>query len=251
MAYPHPFNPDRYFVVTAATSAKGMFYANRLPDEVDFVIDDGRLADRDAGRPDEKVRLASGFFDHAWKLHGPSLETGDPLVRAQCPVAKVPTVASADETRGNRLDLSDLLETGAEGTFINMGRDLNWRGMPITLAGKTYRNGIAVNVSHETCGADYNLAGGGWKRLRGTIGIEIRDPAKLEPKEKENTRVVFIVKGDGKELYRSEPMRWDSAPRGLDVDVKGVQVLRLEVANETTWFCAASSVDWADLHLEP
>jgi len=58
------------------------------------------------------------------------------------------------------------------------------------------------------------------------------------------------LRGDGRELCRSEPFRWDSAPRPLDVDISGVKVLRLEVTNKSTWHCAASSIDWADLRLE-
>jgi len=249
MIYPHPLNADRTVVVTAATSAKGMFLAAFLPEDVDFAIIDARLADRDAGRPEEKVRIAAGYFDSAWRLNEKFLETGDETVRAKCPVRKVPTRISTD-VQAPRLALSNVLESAAEGSFVNMQRDCNWRGKPIRLGGRAYAAGLGVQVSHETCAAEWNLEGGPWKRLRGTIGIEIEDPSKLEQKHKDNTRVLFIVKGDGKELFRSKPFRWDSGPAALDVDTSGVKRLRLEVANETTWFCAASSVDWADLRLE-
>jgi hypothetical protein len=36
----------------------------------------------------------------------------------------------------------------------------------------------------------------------------------------------------------------------MDVDITGVGTLELEIANEVTWFNAASSVDWAELRLE-
>lgn len=247
--YPNPLNPERYVVVTAATSAAGMFLADPLPEDVDFVIQDGRMADAQAGRPEEKVRLAAGYFDHAWRLSDEFLETGDEAVRAKCPVRKVPAYATA-ATQERRLALGDVLESAAEGSFTQMRRDLNWAGKPMRMADTTYRRGIAVGCWHETCAAEWNLEGGGWQRLGATIGIEVDKPEKLEPKHKENTRVRFVVKGDGRELFRSEAFRWDSRPRPLDVDVRGVKVLRLEVANETTWFCAASSVNWADLWLE-
>ena len=245
--YPHPLNPDRVVVVTAGTSAKGMFLADRLPDDVDFAIADARVAD--AGRPPEKVVIAAGYFDSAWRLTDAHLDLGDPAVRAKCAVRRVPAHADGNVPAA-RLPLSDVVDAAAEGSFVNMQRDLNWNGKPIRLGGRTYASGLGVACWHETCGADWNIAGGGWKRLRATLGIEIDDPAKLEQKHKENTRVVFIVKGDGKELFRSKPLRWDSRPAAIDIDITGVKGLRLEVANETTWFCAASSVDWADVRLE-
>ncbi len=249
MIYPNPLNRDRYVAVTAATSPKGMFLADRLPEDVDFAIVDACMADKDAGRPEAKVRVAAGFFDHAWRLTDTLLETGDPKVRAACPVRQVPAHLSA-AVKADSLLLSDVLETAAEGSFLAMGRDRSASGKPLRLGGRTFTRGIAVEYWHETCAAEWDLEGGGWTRLRATLGIEIEDPAKLEPKHKESTRVRFIVKGDGKELFRSGPVRWDSAPQPLDVDVSGVKRLRLEVANDATWFCAASSIDWADLRLE-
>jgi pimeloyl-ACP methyl ester carboxylesterase len=248
--FPNPLNPDRYVVVTAATSAKGMFFAPLLAEDVDFAVDDGRLAEPETGRTEDKIRLACGYFDNAWKWNDAYAERGDPVLRETCPVRKVPEVLAAKDAPGSRLDLGNLLENFAEGSFVRMGRDTNWEGKPLALGGRTYRHGIAVRTEHKPCAAEYDLAGAGWQRLRSTIGIEIKDPAKLEPKHKENTRVVFIVKGDGQVLFRSEPFRWDSPPQDLDVDVGGIKTLRIEVMNEAQWFCAATSVDWADLHLE-
>ena len=249
MVYPNPMGPEHYVVVTAATSARGMFYAGPLTEDVDFAIDDGRAADAEAGRPAEKVRPASGTFDHAWRLNETFTEFGDPVVRAACPVRKAPSLLSAAEAAGGRAWMSDVLETIAEGSYVSMGHDANAQGRPLRLAGRAYASGLGVAIRHEPCAAEWDLAGA-WKRLRGTVGIEIDKPEKLEAKHKESTRVVFTVKGDGKELWRSRPVRWDGAPQALDVDVAGIKVLRLETANETTWFCAATSADWADVRLE-
>jgi len=132
-----------------------------------------------------------------------------------------------------------------------MVRDRNWQGRAIKLGRMTYPGGIGVSVWHEPCTATYDLTGGGWKRLRAVIGIEIdRKPEDLQQKQKDGTRVYFVVRGDGKELYRSPTFRWDSGPVEMDVDVAGVRMLELEVANETTWHNAASSVNWAGIRLE-
>lgn len=251
LIYPNPLNPERMVLVTAATSAKGMYAVGDLPDDVDFVIGDGRIADPAAGRTEEKLFIASGYFDPSWRRSDKFVDLGDPVARLKSTVRKAPVHLSAAAAReAYLLPLADVLESSAEGSFTVMRRDANWQGQPIRLGGKTYLSGIGVAVRHETCAADWDIGAGEWKRLRATIGIEIEKPEKLEAKHKENTRVVFIVKGDGKELFRSKPVRWDSPPLPINVDIAGVKVLRLEVENETLWFWAASSVNWADVRLE-
>jgi len=248
MAYPHPLNPDRYVAVTAGNSAAGMFLTDRLPDDVDFVIADGRIR-TDDDLPGETFLVASGCFDGAWRYCEDYVTRGDDALRAKAPRRKAPTHLST-KVHGKRLYLSDLLEAKSEGSFAIMMRDRNWQGKPIRLGRRTYRRGIGVQVSHEPCTATYDLAGGGWTRLRATLGIEIDDPAKLEPKQKDGTRVFFIVRGDGQELFRSPTFRWNSRPVELDVDITGVEQLQLGVGNEVQWHNAATSVNWADLRLE-
>jgi len=147
--------------------------------------------------------------------------------------------------------LSKLLETKSAGSFGYMERDLNWHGQPLKLADKVYKSGIGVEVWHEQCTINYDLTGGDWKRLKATIGIEVeKKPEEIEQKEKDGTRIYFVVRGDGEELYRSPTFRWDSGPAEMDVDIAGVKMLELEVANEATWHNIASSVNWADIRLE-
>jgi predicted esterase len=246
---PNPFNLERYVVVKAGTSAKGMYWADPLPEDVDFVIEDGRAAPEVHGLPVAEVRVASGLFDNAWHIQDALTVVGTAAARQAAPVRKAPTLATA-RSNDQTLYLADLLETAAAGTFATMRRDTNWDYAPMQLAGRKFTRGIAVQTAHEPSTVDYDIDGAGWRRLRGTIGIEVDHPERLEPKHKDNTRVVFIVKGDEKELFRSAPFRWDGGPLPLDVDVTGVRTLRLEVMNETAWFCAATSVDWADIRLE-
>jgi len=247
MICPNPFRGDRYVTITAGNSPAGMYFANRLPGHVDFAIADGRTAEDGQF---EDLCVVAGRFDHNWQYNEKYITRGDEAARASAAARKAPsrlTAAVEDE----RLPLSELLETSASGSFAYMVRDRNWQGRPIALGQKTYAGGIGVSVWHEPCRATYDLAGGDWKRLRATIGIEIdRKPQELEQKQKDGTRVYFVVRGDGKELYRSPTFRWDSPPVEMDVDVSGVKTLELEVANETTWHNAASSVNWAGIRLE-
>ncbi|MGE5608693.1 MAG: NPCBM/NEW2 domain-containing protein [Bacillota bacterium] len=82
--------------------------------------------------------------------------------------------------------------------------------------------------------------------MRGVIGIEVQaNPPAIE---KERTSATFIVRGDGKEVFRSAPFRVDSGPKEIDVDVTGVRRLRLELTEGR--FNAATSCDWCGVRLE-
>lgn len=245
LVYAHPWNDDRLVTILAGNSADGMFRANLLTDDGDFAIDDGRI---DPQR-DVAHLAAWGSFDHNWRLNPQYLTTGSPSFRATLAVRKAPRHITA-AVPDRRLMLADLLETSSVGSFATMMRDRNWQGKPLRLAGRTYASGIAVESWHETCKATWDITGGDWKRLRATIGIEVADKPQDIPAPLRNaTHVLFIVRGDGKELYRSPPFGIDSKPLDLDVDIAGANELELEVSNNRR-DSAASSVNWADVRLE-
>jgi hypothetical protein len=57
--------------------------------------------------------------------------------------------------------------------------------------------------------------------------------------------VQFIVYGDGKRLYSSEWLKWNSKPVAVEVDIKGVKTLRLEAdCSLSRWL--VGSADWAE-----
>jgi predicted esterase len=247
---PNPLNADQYVVVKAGQSAKGMFWADQLPDDVDFVIADGRAVPPGAKCTAEDARIATGVFGKFWTVQDDLMVLGSEAARLACVQRKTPTLVSA-VTKDSRLYLADLLESNAQGAFGNMRRDSGWDFGPLVLGGKKFDRGIAVRIVREDNGAEYDIAGAGWRRLKATLGLQIADPAKLEPRHKEFTQVVYTVRGDGRVLYQSPVMRWDSPPATIDVDVAGVKSLRLEVRNESMWnFYYGTSVDWADVRLE-
>ncbi len=251
MVYPHPLNDAEYVLIIAANSPAAFSYADELPDDVDFAISDGRISDRLADVPgnpiDPLALVASGFFDSKWNLDSRFVLLGDTDLRAKCTIRKVPKYTAAP-TQLAQLHLSDLLEARAEGPFLKMKRDANFRGRPLTLAAKTFANGLAAQIAREAPSfADFNLGPAPWKRFHALIGIEIKD--KPTPEERERTSVVFIVKGDGKELFRSDPFTCASEPRSLNVDVTGVKVLRLELVGDAP-VNAALSCNWCDARVE-
>ena len=247
MVCPNPFNPDRYVSIMAGNSPAGMYFANRLPGNYDFAIADARAAER---VPFEELCIAAGRFDPNWQFNEKYTVRGTAEARNRVEPSKAPTALTA-AVKDPQLMLADLLETDATGSFVDMARDTNWRGRPIRLGREVYDHGIGVNVWHEPCAVRYDLAGGSWKRLRATIGIELKKPPEqLEPKEIAGTRVFFVVLGDGKELYRSPTFQTQTPPVKMDVDITGVKTLELRIGNQTTWHNAAASVNWANIRLE-
>ncbi len=90
--YPHPENSERYVYVIAADSWQGMFFAK--PNVVissmdDYMVLDGRIPNDKAGRPIEKVMLASGVFDSEWQMNTDYQQSGDEAIRAKCALRKV------------------------------------------------------------------------------------------------------------------------------------------------------------------
>jgi hypothetical protein len=260
MVYPNPANADRYVTVIAATSPAGMYFADYAVHDLDFCVVDAHSADPrlTSGSFDVpgEVRLQGflfgGYFDNAWRLREAFTEAGDVTVRSACPAWHTPLYASAN-VPGTELRMSDLVETASTGCFRRLVRDLNAQGDRLSLARRRYTSGLALDLRYaipkEPGTVDYQLAGAGWKRLRGAIGIEVDTAKDVPASSKENTRVEFIVRGDGKELYHSTVFGFKSLPVILDVNITGVQTLQLEARNITTGPTAVKSVDWADLVL--
>ena len=118
--------------------------------------------------------------------------------------------------------LSDLAENVSKTPpQLKFGKDCfptSWGNrLPLKRQGKFYRKGLAL---HAPGMVEYAL-NGEYARLVATIGInELAGPAGS---------VVFVVNGDGRELFRSrELLRVNDDWLDLDLDVSGVQTLRLE-----------------------
>ena len=84
----------------------------------------------------------------------------------------------------------------------------------LQVGGKFFEQGLYAHAPSK-----YELElDGKWARFRSAYGLQDGHPGS----------VVFVVCGDGKELFRS-PLVKDQALRKLDVDVQGVDLLELSV----------------------
>jgi hypothetical protein len=82
------------------------------------------------------------------------------------------------------------------------------------VGGKFFEQGL---YAHAPSKHELELEGK-WARFRSAYGLQDGHPGS----------VVFVVRGDDKELFRS-PLVKDQALRKLDVDVQGVNSLELSV----------------------
>ncbi|HEV2391883.1 MAG TPA: NPCBM/NEW2 domain-containing protein [Verrucomicrobiae bacterium] len=105
---------------------------------------------------------------------------------------------------------------------------------PLLDSGKVYATGL---FAHSPSRYVYNLAGK-WKSLRGEAGLHTAFQG-------EAWGVVFVIKTDGKEVFRSPAIRGSQHPR-YDIDLTGVRKLQLLVENSG----ASNGCNWA-LWLDP
>lgn len=147
-------------------------------------------------------------------------------------------VASIQVMNGNLAYLSDLspklLDTWhdqianvdakpSDEQYLFLDRSVS-RNVPISIGGKVYRKGIATR-KHVEVELDLGAAYG---KFTATVGLldEVQATGLVDP------RVRFVVKGDGKELWKSETLSSESAPVPVALSVKGVKTLTLVVETE-------------------
>lgn len=91
--------------------------------------------------------------------------------------------------------------------------------------GNQYEKGITSYCYYpEKYNCTYNL-NGEYKRLKATYGVCAANSSK-------EVSAYIKVYGDDKLLYTSEAIKWDSMPKQLDVNISGVQMLKIEFVAE-------------------
>ena len=106
---------------------------------------------------------------------------------------------------------------------------------PITLDREVFRYGIG---SHADASLEYDIAGK-YTTLHGVIGLDDESAC--------GDGVYFVVKGNGKELFRSGRM-YSTQKQPIEVDVSGVQTLQLVLEQGGNKDCDHG--DWANIWLE-
>ncbi|MGC8641128.1 MAG: NPCBM/NEW2 domain-containing protein [Isosphaeraceae bacterium] len=105
----------------------------------------------------------------------------------------------------------------------------------LRIGDRTFAHGLGTHASSELV-FDLDQS---YDRFEATIGVD------AEMRSYRTSSVVFIVKGDGRELFRSDVMRIDTPPQRVSVSLAGVCELRLIVSDAGDGI-NCDHADWAE-----
>jgi hypothetical protein len=128
--------------------------------------------------------------------------------------------------------LSDTEYTYAYFQYGSLVKDASINNNPITLNGVTYEKGLGV---HASCEIRYDL-GGSFMRFFSDVGID--------DEVSENGSVTFEVWTDGVKVYDSGLMEPETPTESIDLDVTGVDELKLIVTDGGNGI-NSDHADWA------
>lgn len=134
--------------------------------------------------------------------------------------------------------ISDLTWASATTGWGNVQKDKSNEQRTITLNGTTYAKGIGTHAISEIT---YNL-NGGYYRFQSDVGVDD------EVQAVNNGTVTFEVWTDGVKAYDSGVMNANTATKSIDLDVTGVNVLKLVVGDAGDGI-GYDHADWANARL--
>jgi NPCBM/NEW2 domain-containing protein/melibiase-like protein/alpha galactosidase C-like protein len=111
--------------------------------------------------------------------------------------------------------LQPLRSSAGRGFDVNR----NLTGRPLSIAGQRYDNGIGTRANVEI---EYDLKGL-FDTFTALAGVD-------DATANQNAAIEFVVIGDGKELWRSGPMKKSDAAKELKIELAGIRHLILRVS---------------------
>lgn len=153
-------------------------------------------------------------------------------------------VLAADNAASSELQRIWLDELDLSKAIIGWGqiqKNKSVDGKPLTIAGKSFTRGVGT---HADSRLDVKLGGIG-EQFEAWVGID--DEVTGSDQGKAAASVEFLVFGDGRLLWRSEVMRAGNPAKEVKVDIKGVDILRLQVSggNDINY----DHADWAQAQI--
>lgn len=257
LCYPNPLNRERYVVVFAGVTWRGLFQiVNRFGNWFHWGPFDNRNW-FDYGVFDGRTRspetfLCFGFFDQQWRISAEHQWLGDEPARNAAPPRKLPRFtgpndaalpATAPEGTSSQqcLYLSDLMPSEIDQHKGAVNFDRSFRGNPLRIGTREYAKGLGCRAPSRI---EFDI-GGRFDRFRAEVGVDLEGAQELTQARKENEWIRFKVLSDGKELRRSPWLQGDSPPHAIDIPIAGVQVLSLTVeASPARWHLGSAA--WAN-----
>ena len=105
---------------------------------------------------------------------------------------------------------------------------------------ETFAKGIGTHANSDIV---YDLSGGDYKTLSAKIGVSY-----YKYNHNDEPKLIFIVTGDGRELYRSNEVSSTTPYETINVPIEGVQTLTIQVKTNKGNVWSAHG-NWADAKL--
>jgi len=245
LVFPNPLNPKRYVALFSGTTWRGVYQiVGRFGNWFDWGILDGwhwyDFAVFDDQTYSPETYLAVGYFDNDWKLNPEWTVLGDEKLRAARPPRKTPALRQPPAGAGE-LYLSDLEPAFARPEKGVVARDRSFNAYPLTLGGRTFERGLGV---HPNCDLGFDL-GGRFPTFEAVVGSDLEGEESVAEARDLVESFEFMVIGDGRMIYQTGRMRWDSEPRHIYVPIPGVRRLELKIHRRSGPRWLGGPVDWA------
>ena len=232
ICYPNPLNPDRYVVLNASLEPFGLWQINNRFGNFtgwdpldnwgwfDYAIFD----DRTRGA---ETALCVGFFGPKWDPDVRSRWIGDAVRRRATEPRVLPEELEIleGEPVPETMWLSDLMPTRLTQAKGEVRVDRSFRGNVLRVVTKPAEKGFGVRVPSAI---EFSLKGK-FRRLSFEYGVDLEGATRIPAIRAQAEWVRFSVLGDGRRLWSSEWIQWRRQPPPVEVDIEGVDVLRLQV----------------------
>ena len=260
LCYPNPLNPERYVVVFAGTTWRGLYQiVNRFGNWFHWGPFDNRNW-FDYGVFDDRTRspetfLCFGFFDAQWRIDPESQWPGQESARQASRPRRMPQYASVAElpatspdqqgSTRQRLYLSDLVPALIDQHKGVVNSDRSFQGNGLCVGRKAAAKGLGVRAPSEVT---FEIDGR-FQRFEAEAGVDLEGAEELTRVRKKMEWIQFEVYGDDKRLYRSDWLQGDSPACRISVPIAGVRELRLQVNGSSARWLIGSAA-WGGARLE-
>lgn len=225
--YPNPLNPEKYVVILAGLSGTATAgIVKRIGTEFDYLVFDGKTVGLNFLQGNlaiEGTPLLCGFFNSDWQLDEKFQFAANPDVRQKILRRRLPqfTEIPAGVTS---FDLSNLKPIQVEQVHGLPECDRDCWGQAFSAD----TTGIGIFPNSVLI---YHLAGD-WQYFTATLAPALNPYFNLQKGDAPGGKFQFGIFGDGDELFVSDVMTANSAPQPIQVDIRGVQQLKLVVRSQ-------------------
>lgn len=256
VCFPNPLNPERYAVLFAGPTWQSLhqiinrfgnwFHWGPLDNHnwYDYAVFDDKTSS-------PETYLCFGFFDTDWKLDPKLQWSGVESDRTTATARVLPRYASLDSIPAEaaskdpsslkQLYLSDLLPSQIDQHKGAINSDRSFLGRALSIGKESRDRGLGLKAPSAI---EFDLAGK-FERFESEVGIDLEGAEELSRVRKLNEWVQYEVFGDGRCLYRTNWLQGDSPPERIDVSIRCVKKLRLQVnGSRARWHLGSTA--WAN-----